>query len=407
MNIGDSIGIKWITAIAIADLRAAFARTVLDLLVTASVLVLVFVLWGLRSGVVNGYATAQLNTPEGKHVLVSPRGPIRARDIAYLRSMPEVGFVAAGIGNLNERIEMVADPTSSGRMATVVASGDGDPYLEVDNIDLDKFSVAIGDDLQSALNLRIGDTVNLKIKFRETEPDEFLRLTVAGVVRSSGWIERAAFVDRDLAAALSIKSYAEPGRIDLQGIGNRFGVTDQDEFDTIRIYAKTLEDVPKLVKIINSLGWRSESREALIEERIALENATSIVFIFIVLFSSAVILTTFVLSIANRVIRLKKPVSVLISHGMSFNDVVSFLIAQNALLSLSAWILATAMAIIVSLLMNNMMGSWVEQLNVSSNVCRLSVTSIASVGAIVFIFSVIVSKISAHFLVFDNKLSDS
>lgn len=383
---------SWPAKIALADLRQNVLRTWMDVLIVANVLALVIILWGLRSGVVVGFATEQLNTPESLRIFVVPRGPIRAEQLAFLEAQPEIGFVGPNIGFLNQKMEIRnKDSTSKDAVALVVSSGPGDPYLNAERILLQKTGIVLGEDLAEVLGAKVGDQVELVVAYRPEVEPVFLTLTIAGVVEASSWNERAAFIHKDLAAALSVYSYADLGRIDLSGSKHNFGLTNEDEFDSVRLYARDIETVSSLVRKINSLGWRGESREALIAERIALDQSTRTVFVLVVGFCASIVLVSFILSLSSRLLRLRDPIRVLEGHGLHLGEGKKILVIQNLFIAIVGWVIGTVLAAVCAQSINWALEDWMFTLGITGPACRLTAAQIGAAGVTVLILAILVS----------------
>ena len=382
---------RWPIRIAFADLRQGVHRTSMDILIVANVLALVTILWGLRSGVVIGFATEQLNTPESLRVFVVPRGPITATQLDYLEAQPEVGFVAPNIGFLNHKMEIRSKNENS--VALVVSSGTGDPYLDSKNILPDKTNIVLGEDLAEALAVGVDNRVDLKVAFRPDVAPIFITLRVSGIVEASAWNERAAFIHKNLAAALSVYSYANIGRIDFTGSKTNFGVKNTDEFDSVRLYATHLDTVADLVRKINTLGWRGESREALIAERNALDQSTRAVFILVVGFCIVIVIVAFTLSLSSRLLRLRTPLRILEGHGLHQRDGKRVLVVQNICVAVFGWMIGTVFAAVGAEAINWALLEWMTTLGITGPACRLSLAQIGVAGLAMLILAIVITQL--------------
>ncbi len=313
--------VRWGIIFAISDLRCFPGRTTLDVLVVAISLWLVLLVSAIGEGVVQGFATDILNTPEMLHIGVKPSS-LTDEHIDQLAKEPEVSFVAADISFLNRMIPVVHSDNISQQIVTarVTPTGPGDPYFPTDVHELDLMDVWIGDDLADATDKLAGDSLTLSYYVRVGEPPEIIRLNIRGVVQTSQYLERAALVHSRLAAAISVRAHSVTGEVVFDGSKTDFGLNRHSEYISIRLYASSLEKVSDLVRKVNALGWDAEANEELIDQRLALEAATDIIVDIIASAVWFMFIASFSLTTSTRVLRLRPALGNLMGHGASYFD---------------------------------------------------------------------------------------
>ena len=158
----QDISLLWQLKIVIADLKVYRLQSLLDTGILLLLFFLVLVLWSLKNGIISGFATDILNTPESLRIFVKSNGPISARQISYLKNREEVGFVAPAMDFFNQRMQVSKSAApSKTMMSEIVSSGDLDPYIVPHNIKIRRNTAAIGRDLATALNLKVADNITL------------------------------------------------------------------------------------------------------------------------------------------------------------------------------------------------------------------------------------------------------
>ncbi len=143
----------WSVRLAVADLTHAPIRSMLDCIGMAAVLALLIVMWGVKTGLVEGFATQRLETAEGLRVYVTAQSPISLDQVTWLRRQPETAFVQPNISFSNSRGLMQVMHAGSVVRSDVLLlpTGAGDPHLPQGIGAPGPGEVVLGDDTAQAL----------------------------------------------------------------------------------------------------------------------------------------------------------------------------------------------------------------------------------------------------------------
>ncbi len=394
----SAVKLSTLITVVLADIKKYRIQGILDTAIIIGVLTLVYVLWGLKLGIVSGFATEQLNTPESLRIFVKPNTPLTTDHIHYFESLPEVGFVVPSIGFFNDRMPVnLARNPSTHSIAQIFPSGNNDPHLLEKQLTIDNTSAVIGVDLAKALGAKLGDIIALHYQI-ESKPTYSFEFEITGIVDTAGWVERAILIDYSLAVALSLTAYDEHGRIVFDGSKPNYGVDARDNFAAIRLYAANLEVVAPLVEKINTLGWRAQSREALIGERFALENSAQAIFLVILFCAGRAVTIALVLSNMNRFARLKSGLLQLEWHGMTRLDTIKIFTLQSLLVTALGWFCSLLLTLLVSKVMNVTLEPWFSELGLSGEACIVPFGFLIITGILLLLVDIMVSISSASFL---------
>ena len=350
----------WCARLSLADLWVAGLRTALEITGIGITLGLMTLLWGLKTGIVSGFAADQLDTPEATRIFVSGFDAIGRAEIEWLSAQPETAFVQPDSSYINSRVTLRADARSA--EVLMLPTGPGDPYLGADMALLGPDDIVLGADTAEALMAGLGATVTLALPPICARGAVKPPLTVRGIAPTDTWHERAVLMDPSLIAAIDQCGF-EP-RVVFDGSAPNFGLTPDDRFHRIRLYATALDTVAPLVHKLNVLGWNARSRERLIAERRALERSVDLVFWLVFAVALVALALGVVFGLVTRALRLARPLTTLRGAGMARAMVWSVPVIQGAVLALASWVLAAAVAAGGTAVLNLRLPAWLAEFDI-------------------------------------------
>ncbi len=393
----------WSLRLATADLRVAGMRTSLEVAGIGLTLGLMTLLWGLQSGIVNGFAAEQLDTPEATRIFVSGFDVVSSEQIEWIAAQPETGFVQPVSSYINSRVSLAAGAHSVD--ALMLPAGPGDPYLASAESLPGPDTIVLGEDVAEALGAGVGDSVVLDLPQLGSRGAQSLSLSVIATATTGKWYERAVLMDPSLIAAVDRRGF--DSNIVFDGSASAFGLTPDDGFPGIRLYAASLDSVAPLVRKLNVLGWNARSRERLIAERRALEKAVSIVFALVFAVSFVALAISIVFGLINRALRLAGPLTALRAAGMAYRAVWGVPLAQGAILAALGWALAAAILRIGEGVINHRLPVWLDEFGITGPPVVAGADVYLAMGVGCLVLSLFASMIAIAMLPRSDKLSVS
>ncbi len=362
----------WSVRLAVADLTHAPIRSMLDCIGMAAVLALLIVMWGVKTGLVEGFATQRLETAEGLRVYVTAQSPISLDQVTWLRRQPETAFVQPNISFSNSRGLMQVMHAGSVVRSDVLLlpTGAGDPHLPQGIGAPGPGEVVLGDDTAQALGLKQGDRLQLLMDARSADQSEHRTLLVRGIARTSRWFDRVALLDPALVL-----------EIEARATGAAPALQPPQSYATVRLYARSSQDVTRLVSRMRGEGWNAQARELLINERKAIEALVASIFWTIFLLAAAALSVIIGLGLVSRAQSLVKPLMAMRVNGMTRLAVMAVPFVQAGLQSTLAWLIAVSVSYGVATALNTLLPVWLDIIDVTSQPCIIDPGVVLIIGA--------------------------
>jgi putative ABC transport system permease protein len=396
--------LAWSFKIALADLKSSPVKLFFEIFALSSLIGLIVSLNALGEGVVQGFATEVLDTPEGRRIFVTPRKPFTIDDITWLRRQSETGFVEPNGLNINsDRVLEVAPGVETS--VRLLPTGPGDPYLEQGMRLPVPGEVLVGVDLQQAFSLAPGQFVRLKLPPAGYADAVELVLEVVGVVDLGGWVGRGVLVNSALALAIDTRVFDKG--VDFSSPEDQYGTGSRKEFSSLRLYAKSNDDVIPLVNKINARGLISQPREKLVLERLALEKVVSIIFRVVVLLVGVAVGIVFIAIIVRRVVGLYSTMTVLYSHGFPAWGVAAIVAIQSLAMQCAIAILGLITAMLAVRFLNTQLPDLLKQLSVTASPAIVTIDLLAKVLYVLILVTMVSITIGTCLILKMQKTSVS
>ncbi|HPN07074.1 MAG TPA: hypothetical protein PK050_14785 [Hyphomonadaceae bacterium] len=338
----------------------------------AAVLALLIVMWGVKTGLVEGFATQRLETAEGLRVYVTAQSPISLDQVTWLRRQPETAFVQPNISFSNSRGLMQVMHAGSVVRSDVLLlpTGAGDPHLPQGIGAPGPGEVVLGDDTAQALGLKQGDRLQLLMDARSADQSEHRTLLVRGIARTSRWFDRVALLDPALVL-----------EIEARATGAAPALQPPQSYASVRLYARSSQDVARLVSRMRGEGWNAQARELLINERKAIEALVASIFWTIFLLAAAALSVIIGLGLVSRAQSLVKPLMAMRVNGMTRLAVMAVPFVQAGLQSTLAWLIAVSVSYGVATALNTLLPVWLDIIDVTSQPCIIDPGVVLIIGA--------------------------
>ncbi|AXS40694.1 FtsX-like permease family protein [Breoghania sp. L-A4] len=317
----------------------------------AAVLTPLLILYGLKSGVVEGMIDNLRSDPAFLRVDVSGNVPLTDADIAELRARPEVGFVVGAPRSLAAKMEFARSGNTFDLVeADIRPSMVGDPLLPEGFPPLEAGQVGLSESLAQKLKVSVGDTV-VASRYRNSD-DEALSydLEVALVVpaRLLGGLE--ALLDEPVVAQIGAFSdnYAVPERgITGTPLSERIA-----RHDSVRLYAASIETVIALDAIMSERGFKAKSNAANITWVKSLEAVMNGIFAIITIAGVLGYLVSLMANIASTLRQSRQQLSLMRLLGMSSFQLSMYPMTQIFLIATLGLVVSLSAASAVALFIN-------------------------------------------------------
>ena len=369
-------------SLALRAARHHGAANLLNALTLAAVLAPLLILYGLKSGIVDGMIADLTRDPNLLSIGIASHRPLTEADVAALRTDPTVGFVVGAPRSLAAELDMMRAGDRDIVRAAWLPSGPGDPLLP--GVTLGEDGIALSAPLAEALGAGVGDEV-VGTRYRNADGEAYdVLLTVAAVLPRTHLSGMRALVPQETVNRIAAFSdgYAIPSAgIDGKPLSQREAL-----YDRLRLYAASIDDVAPLERTVTALGFRTSSNAAQILWVRELESVMGGVFAIIAVAGSLSYALTLWATVAANVRQLAPDLSLLRLLGMPAGALAAFPLGQVALVTTAGLAVALAVAFAMQAIINALF----LREAFASGVCVIRVQHVAlALGATLIIGSVV------------------
>ncbi|MEL6680902.1 MAG: hypothetical protein AAFQ51_19530, partial [Pseudomonadota bacterium] len=295
--------------------------------VLAAVLAPLLLLMALKTGVVSALLDSFRSHPDYLEIEMLADDSISAPRLEEIRGLPQTGFVSALPLGITATIALVnAGFEEAG--AGVRTSGLGDPLL-ADLPPPGTDEIVVSRELADRLDLVPGDPLLAALENRPEGVFVDVPLTVTGIapLLSNRWV----LVHPDLSqAAQAIRRGVEMPAL---GVPGRARTDADDVISRVRLYARTIEDVPALAQRMRDWGYIVHSSDVEIAQILDLERNLDFIFAVIALMGGAGYAVALGVSLWVNVQRKRRSFAMLRLMGVRTQALVVFPMVQAALIA--------------------------------------------------------------------------
>ncbi len=232
------------------------------ILAITAVLVPVMLLLAIRSGVVGQMRSELTASPQAREMSTVGEPPVTPAMIEELRANPGVAFAVPRTRLLSAAAVMRTPDLQKGTDLDLVPSGQGDPVVRgrwQDN------SVAVSENAARQLGIRTGAPVVLVVERRNAAgeaqqirlPLKILDIVPAGQSRSN--LAQAYLPYPTIEAIERWREDERQASLDQAKAANRADAR-QRRYSGIRLYARSIDDVPAVRQLMQTYGLETASR---------------------------------------------------------------------------------------------------------------------------------------------------
>jgi putative ABC transport system permease protein len=376
--------------LSLADFLHEWRLSLCLVLGLAAVLGPLLVLFGLKSGIIEGMREKLIADPHTLEVVVIGSYHLDPAWFATLYTDPRVAFAIPRTRSLSATIDLQG-PQNRGRKALsgveMIPSAAGDPLLNGLPAPQGK-SVLLSASAAQDLAVQPGDSLSALVRRTVDGRSEVQRhsLIVAAILPESAFGRDGAFVPLDF---LALTEDYRDGR-DGQDGRQQAPPLDQRAFASARIFATSLDQVGPLAESLRKGGLEVRTKANEIQTLQALDRSLSVIFALIAGLAAGGYALSLVVSLWAHVDRKRKDLALLRLVGLTPLAVLAFPLAQGALIALFGAGLSALLALAVASLINSTLSAG---LGTGDMICLLRAGDVFAAAAATLVLALLASSI--------------
>lgn len=334
----------------------------------AAVLGPLLLLYGFKFGVIAALLTAMREDPTNREIGLKGNYTLLAADIEKYRAFPGMEFLVPNTRVFSGLVELVGPgerpPTTQ---ASLMSSAPGDPLLPR-GMEIKDDEIALSSELAEKLRVKVGDHVKGRNHrtFDNTSEDIIFEFTVKHVVDQHFTTGDRAYVT--LPVLLQVEAFLEGYEVpELKIEGKPIGERTQ-AFASMRMYARTIEGVPELDKLLTDAGLSVFSKAREVAGILQLNKSLDAVFGLIAAIGSVGYAVSLTASLLGNLAHQRKLLSLIRLMGAGRGSLLLFPLAQGLAVALLGFGLSVCLFEGVAWLANQ---RFAAQMPIGGEVCRL------------------------------------
>jgi putative ABC transport system permease protein len=335
----------------------------------ASVLAPMMILFGLKFGIVSSMVNELVENPVNREIRPIGSGRYGDQWIEQLRQRDDVEFIIPKTRALAASIQLKSKTAKRILSTELMATAEQDPLLaNLSKTPQNIYQIVLSQTAAKKLNVNRGDQVDASLarQFKGKRERVHLNLDVIDIAAASVASRSVAFVNLDLLLATEYfkdgKSVPELGWNGDEVIGN------SHSYPSFRLYARSINDVESLVKILEDEGAPVKANASEIATVQSIDRNLSIIFWIIACVGAAGFAFSLGASLWANVDRKKKDLSILRLVGFKSGRIVLFPVMQSFYTAILGWLLAVLVYLIFEQLINRILA---PRLNLDQTLCYL------------------------------------
>ncbi len=322
-------------------------------LALSSVLAPMLILFGLKFGIVQSMIVELVENPINREI--RPIGSGRYNDawIDAYRNRQDVEFIIPKTRALAATIQLKSKTANRILSTELLATASGDPLLVgIEQVPQDYYQAILSQAAARKLKVNAGDEIDASLarQFQGKRERVHLPLQVINVADIAVTSRNVAFVNLDLLVA---SEQFKDGRA-VPELGWEGNSDDSIErvYPSFRLYARSIYDVDKLVRDLESEGVRVKANVGEISTVQSIDQNLSIIFWIIACVGALGFTFSLGASLWANVDRKRKDLSVLRLVGFKSGRIVLFPVLQSLYTAILGWLLAVLIYLAFEYLIN-------------------------------------------------------
>jgi putative ABC transport system permease protein len=374
-----------------ADFLHEWRLSVCLILGLAAVLAPLLVLFGLKSGIVEGMRQRLMSDPHTLEVLVIGNYSLKQDWFTALKADPLVSFAIARTRSLSATVDLQGPPSRDSKSLVgveMVPSGSGDPLLGGLAAPQNTTDILISHSAALKLAVQQGDSITAFVRRSlggQTQVQR-LPLTVTAVLPESAFGRDGVFVSLPFLAA------SEDYRDGRDGTDGRAAAPplDQRAFASARIFAASLDSVAPLAERLRQDGLEIRTKANEIATLTAIDSSLTLIFTLIAGLAGGGYALSLTVSLWAHVDRKRKDLALLRLVGFSPLAVHAFPLVQGILIALFGSALSVTLSLAVAAIINVSLAS---SMGGEDFVCLLRFGDLLTASAATVALAIVASSI--------------
>jgi putative ABC transport system permease protein len=353
-----------------------------------SVLTPLMLLYGVKTGVVDGLVANLKHDP--RVLVLSVRGNVSLKPEAVdrIRAMPETLYAIGATRSIASRLEFELAPRSPRGYfaADVVPTSAGDPLLKAAGVDaLGDGQVVLSQGLADKLDAKAGS----RVTGRNTRNDGTEQIAFPFEVKA---VLPGSYLAGDRAVATEailqkLEAFLDGYAVPSMGISGRPAETRVPTVESMRVYARTIGGVVVLNRALEKLGFMVSSNASQISLVQNLDRVMTGLFLIVASVATVGFIASFWASLASVFEQYRRHMSLLKLLGLGGAGLAAFPIVQAIVIASAAVIVSIALFLVVGAVINRVFTfGYVE-----GDVCILHAGHYIAAAVATYLLSVAVS----------------
>jgi putative ABC transport system permease protein len=338
-------------------------------LALASVLAPMMILFGLKFGIVSSMVQELVENPDNREI--KPIGSGRYDDawIDAYRERREVEFIVPKTRALAATIQLKSETSKRILPTELMATAEGDPLLRgLGGLPRDYYQAVLSRSAANRLKVKAGDTIDASLsrQFQGKRERVHLPVTVIGIAHPAAESRNVAFVHLDLLIASEL--FKDGRAVEALGWGGNRDDSLRRVYPSFRLYARSIDDVERLVADLERDGVRIKANLAEISTVQSIDRNLAVIFWIIACVGAAGFSLSLGASLWANVDRKRRELSVLRLVGFKSGRIVLFPVLQAFYTALLGWLAAILVYLAFEFGINQLLA---PRLNLEQALCYL------------------------------------
>ena len=338
-------------------------------LALASVLAPMMILFGLKFGIVSSMVQELVENPDNREI--KPIGSGRYDDawIDAYRERREVEFIVPKTRALAATIQLKSETSKRILPTELMATAEGDPLLRgLGGLPRDYYQAVLRRSAANRLKVKAGDTIDASLsrQFQGKRERVHLPVTVIGIAHPAAESRNVAFVHLDLLIASEL--FKDGRAVEALGWGGNRDDSLRRVYPSFRLYARSIDDVERLVADLERDGVRIKANLAEISTVQSIDRNLAVIFWIIACVGAAGFSLSLGASLWANVDRKRRELSVLRLVGFKSGRIVLFPVLQAFYTALLGWLAAILVYLAFEFGINQLLA---PRLNLEQALCYL------------------------------------
>lgn len=348
--------------LSLADYRHEWQLSVCLIVALVAVLAPLFILFGLKSGLVDTLASRLIQDPHTREIKLVGAAKLNDEWFKTMRLRPGIAFLVPSTRSIAATV-VLRNPNNSAQWTTteLIATAQGDPLLaDISGTEPVGNDLVLSHAAASRLNLKAGDHVEASLSRQRHGQSEVVTfpLTVRAVASEAAFDRPGAFVPLDLL--VDLEDYRDGVAVSPRGWEGSVSDDRPRLFSGFRLYARSIYDVAALSDGLRDQSMEVRTKAAEIAAMQDLDRNLGTIFWLVAAVAGLGYSVSLGANLWAGVERKRKDLAVMRLLGLRTASLVWFPLSQALVTSLLGTAVACAIALSMASVLNHLfaMSAW-------------------------------------------------